>query len=101
MWINNGDRGDVVHGFLVLGAPQREYDTPQRIHYSEHQLAAVQFAGDYLELAISREIVARAAEHDKARAESVAHLEGIEPEVRGLLDCISSAKVAQLKPRRK
>ena len=93
LWINSSDNEPVTHGFLVLGAPQREYDTPDRIYYSKYQLAAVQFAGDYLELAISREIEAGKAVEEKASADRVRHLAGIEPEVRSLIDDVNRMKL--------
>ena len=102
LWINSSEQTPgVVHGFLVLGTPQREYDTPKRIHYSEHQLAAVRFASDYLELAISREKEAGKAADEKARADAVKHLEGIEPEVRSLLDDVNRMKQAAERVGRK
>ena len=83
-----------LYGFLVLGSPQREYDTAKRIRYSKQQLNAVRTICDYLKLAISLEIKSDQALLDKANADRVKHLAGIEPEIRKLIDDVNQMKRA-------
>lgn len=89
LWIDG-----VLHGLLMLGSPQREYDTAKRIRYSEQQLKAVRTICDYLKLAISLEQKNKQAIEEKSRAEQFQHLAGIEPDIRKLIDDVVRMKYA-------
>ena len=90
-----------LHGLLLLGSPKREYDTAKRIRYSEQQLNAVQIICDYLRLAISLENKSKQAAEERAGADQVRHLAGIEPEIRKLIDDVNQMKRAAERVARK
>lgn len=86
--------GKNIQGFLLLGSPQREYDTPNRISFSDEQLNAVKATCDFLKLAISLEIKSKQSEKANASANQVKHLAGIEPEIRKLIEDVNKMKRA-------